>query len=158
MKQLWVDTVNANVSADAHLNIKTDLKTAMRELKKEQLGAALGHVQSLSLQGASITSILDSYSSSAISKWSKVIVFLPTTLSCFVRKAISQQLPTQSNLYRWRKTNSDQCLLCGNSQSNKHVLNNCSSNVALLRYRQRHDEILGLICGWLKSQLDQLSV
>ena len=43
------------------------------------------------------------------------------------------------------------CLLCnkGASQTNKYVLSNCESPVALNRYTQRHDAVLAVIADWI---------
>ena len=45
--------------------------------------------------------------------------------------------------------------MCGNTkpQTNKHVLSNCDSSVALNRYRTRHDASLMLLARWLQSVL-----
>ena len=47
------------------------------------------------------------------------------------------------------------CTLCasGMSQTNKHVISNCSAPIALQRYTKRHDDVLRLVCNWLKSVL-----
>ena len=46
-------------------------------------------------------------------------------------------------------------MLCasGKPQTNKHVLSNCGSLVALHRYTERHNKVLTLLIGWLKSVL-----
>ena len=51
----------------------------------------------------------------------------------FARKATLQQLPTASNLHRWKKISSPVCNLCNSDmvQTNKHVMNNCSNAKAL---------------------------
>jgi hypothetical protein len=50
---------------------------------------------------------------------------------------------------RRHRSNSDACALCHNVQTNKHVLSNCSSEVALNRYTSRHDAVLAILAKWL---------
>ena len=37
------------------------------------------------------------------------------------------------------------------TQTNNHVMNNCSNAKALERYSQRHDNVLSLLAGWIWS-------
>ena len=71
----------------------------------------------------------------------------------FAHKALLQVLPTAANLARWKKTTNPNCILCKSSlpQTNKHVLSNCPSAIALGRYTARHNEILQIIYIWIKS-------
>lgn len=154
MKQLWSDSVRRNVERDSYFNSNASLAAASRELKCDHLKEALGHVHSLTVQGASISSILNSLNASSILCWSKTVNQLPTTLMCFTRKALQQQLPTFANLFKWKKSTTDLCPLCQKIQTNKHVLNNCASPSALDRFKMRHDEILQLLCTWIKAQTD----
>src|SRR6218665_2892314 len=77
------------------------------------------------------------------------------TLFSFGRKACKQQLATASNLYRWKKIDSDKCSLCGAKQTNKHALNNCSSAAAFSRYKRRHDSVLEILTKWLISSMKE---
>ena len=88
-----------------------------------------------------------------VSLWSEVLNSLPQYMFNFARKALLQQLPTASNLFRWKKIDSPNCCLCKSSewQSNKHVLSHCASKIALERYTSRHDNILNILAAWLKS-------
>jgi hypothetical protein len=62
-------------------------------------------------------------------------------------------LPTAANLNRWKITSDPNCLLCKTNlpQTNKHVLANCPSPIALNRYTERHDEILQILYLWIQS-------
>ena len=71
----------------------------------------------------------------------------------FVRKALQQQLPTAANLHRWGKTTDPSCPLCQQCQTNKHVLSNCGSMIALERYKTRHDSILKILADWICQNL-----
>ena len=76
---------------------------------------------------------------------------MPSHIFNFARKALIQQLPTASNLHRWKKIDKPECCLCNKIQSNKHVLANCSASVCLERYTDRHNNILQLLAEWLSS-------
>src|SRR6218665_2447550 len=76
-----------------------------------------------------------------------------TTFFTFVRKAFQQQLSTAANLFRWKKTDSDKCPLCGDRQTNKHTLNNCASPSTLARYKRRHNSILEILAQWITSMV-----
>ena len=49
-----------------------------------------------------------------------------------------------THLVRWGKSQDDCCPLCGQKQSNLHMLSNCSSTAALANYKDRHNAILEL--------------
>ena len=63
------------------------------------------------------------------------------------------QLPTLHNLKIWNCSSTNQCPKCGGDQTNKHVLSNCSSHDALMRYTDRHNRILEIIARWIVPQL-----
>jgi len=111
-------------------------------------------VESLILQEKIFSSVINCLSSFEINRWSKTIEKLRDRLFKFCRKAFIQQLPTNANLKRWGKSISDACNLCNAYQSNKHVLSNCSSPVALDRHSSRHNSILTLLANWLSRSLD----
>ena len=105
------------------------------------------------MQGASPKVIIESISRKNLTSLNSLFEHLPQFLFQFARKALQQQLPTASNLYRWKKLQSPMCSLCGinKPQTNLHVLSNCSSQEALDRYTQRHDNILSIIAIWIAS-------
>ena len=113
----------------------------------------MDHITSLNIQGRLISSIVQILSKASIAHWAREIEKLPASVFIFVRKALQQQLPTASNLVRWGKAQDDSCQLCGQKQSNLHVLSNCSSPAALSRYKDRHDTILELLVNWIESTL-----
>ena len=113
---------------------------------------ATQHVSSLKIQGKSFNSIREAFDEKTINSWSTMINdLLPERLFSFVRKAFQQQLPTASNLFRWKKIDSNLCQLCGSVQTNKHALNNCGSPAALTRYKSRHDHVLSILAQWITS-------
>ena len=159
MNELWSETSSNCVNIDTIINGNSaNCKHACKTLRSEHETNAGNHVQTLKLQGALITAITDSVSKTAINKWSSQCLTLAAPLFKFVRKALLQQLPTASNLHRWGKSLNPTCLLCNKKQSNKHVLSNCSSPVALKRYRSRHDNVLSILAAWIATMLKPVQV
>ncbi len=148
---LWKDSSNKNVRYDRFLNNSNDLSRSKKEIKLEFVNFALDHVQSLTVQGRAVSAIVDALSSSSIARWSSFLNSLPSSMTCFVTKALIQQLPTFSNLQRWHRASTNLCPLCQKPQTNKHVLNNCAAPTALERYKTRHDAVLQILSNWLLS-------
>jgi hypothetical protein len=151
IKRLWLETSSKNIITDEHLLKNQNLNILKRGLTIEFENSSLKHVETLTIQGTLITEINKALPTSQITKWSNAIKLLTTTLFQFSRKALQQQLPTSANLLRWGKATTAMCSLCQKPQTNKHVLNNCSSQAALERYKIRHDAALLIICNWLKQ-------
>lgn len=64
---------------------------------------------------------------------------------------------------RWKRALDPSCPLCakGRSQTNKHVLSNCDSPIALERYTGRHNKVLLELATWVlraKAQKQSLFV
>ena len=127
--------------------------SAMKSLKLAHTKQSTEHLHGLQIQGASARSIADSVPKENTNIWSATIETTSTSLHNFARKALLQVLPTASNLFRWGRLSDPSCPLCacGNAQTNKHVLSNCSSATALRRYTSPHDGVLGLLLSWLRS-------
>ena len=122
----------------------------MKKLQSDQLSKVVEHISSLKVQGKSFSAVREAFDEASIKSWSSMVNdLLSGMLFTFVRKAFQQQLPTASNLYRWKKSDSDKCSLCGLVQTNKHSLNNCGSSAALSRYKTRHDRILEILARWI---------
>ena len=108
-------------------------------------------ISSLKIQGKCFTEIQKYVHQKAILKWNS---FLETDhLFKFAMKALQQQLPTASNLFRWKSITSSRCPLRGLVQTNKHVWLNYGSPASLSRYTKRHDHVLGMLIDWFKSHL-----
>jgi zinc-binding in reverse transcriptase len=154
MSDLWAETSTKSVVLDSIVNAHpSNYDAAIKALNKEREDDGWCHMQSLSLQGTLISAVSVALSKSAINKWSAQINKLSASLFKFVRKALQQQLPTAGNLKRWGKTMDPLCPLCAKIQTNKHVLSNCSSVVALDRYKSRHDAVLSLLAEWIVLSL-----
>ena len=122
-----------------------------RKLQASLIFQAEFHAHSLILQGQAVKVITECISKSGIGQWSRIVEALPDFLFHFAKKALQQQLPTASNLARWKRIPSPNCILCGNSipQTNKHLLSHCA--YLLDRYSERHNRILEKIVRWIDS-------
>ena len=67
--------------------------------------------------------------------------------------AVTDTLPHNANLCKWKKLSSPLCQLCGEYQSLAHVLNSCQKALALRRYTSRHDDVLAVIFDFCKRHL-----
>ena len=153
IQQIWNDQSFRHVAVDAFLNDDVSAASALSNLRDYQEQMAQTHFYSLNIQCQIVKSVVESVSKQNIILWSMTLESMPQYIFSFARKAILQQLPTASNLHRWKKISSPVCNLCnsGMPQTNKHVMNNCSNVKALERYSQRHDNVLSLLAGWILS-------
>ena len=141
------------------INTHDNLKSASKKLKLTKNQEAFHHIESLVLQGTLIKSVMESVNKKVIKSWSAFTNNFPASLFKFVRKAVQQQLPTASNLVRWGRKKDSACPLCQKIQTNKHVLSNCSSTIALKRYTTSHDSVLDILAAWiLTSKLPNSSL
>jgi hypothetical protein len=78
---------------------------------------------------------------------------------CGALNASIVTLPTFTNLKRWGKHSSVNCLPCGNTvkQTLFHVLVHCNHTMDQERMTWRHDSFLKPVTGCLKSALENLS-
>jgi hypothetical protein len=152
MRELWQLTSAKHIESDSRL-VNPSLASAVKVLKESQAEAKLNHIESLKLQGNIFSSLIENLPSCEVSRWSHSLAVLPDHLFKFCRKALVQQLPSNSNLKRWGISASEICGLCNAVQTNKHVLSNCGSSVALERYKSRHNSVLSLVSEWLVSSL-----
>ena len=152
IREMWAETTNHNINTDALL-CQMSIKSAKLHQKRLQSTTASNHFTGLKVQGAIAQVISERIHSSHINTWSKCVDKLPGYLFNFTRKAIQAQLATMDNLHRWSRAPSAACPLCGFTQSNKHVLSNCSSANALSRYTNRHNKLIKLLVDWLLPKL-----
>ena len=96
--------------------------------------------------------------------WKSYIYGVPRGVMSFAMRSSTNTLATPDNLKRWKKTRSDNCLMCQkpNTFPQKctlhHVLNNCKAFLDN-RYVWRHDSIVTYIVETLKlDKPDQLDI
>ena len=153
LRRIFQETFSDEPRIDNLIFGHQDKQSALKELNISTKAMNLDHVFGLKSQGRILKTIIDTFSKSAIKDWSSHLDSLPDHLFRFIRKACQQQLPTASNLHLWKKVESDRCKLCGARQTNKHVLNNCSSTKVLARYKNRHDHVLSILANWIKNRV-----
>jgi hypothetical protein len=157
MKYLWSNTSSnqANIKVDEILLENETLQQSMRQLVSNQSSEAESHFYELKLQGKLSKAVSESISCKNIVAWSNSLDLLDGNIFNFARKALIQQLPTSANLFRWKRTSDPFCGLCNMDayQTNKHVLSNCSSVIALKRYTLRHNAILEILANWIAESL-----
>jgi len=153
LRQMWSESSKDHVRMDAIASESDKISTATAILCNQQMAGKEAHFLGLKMQGESPKVIIESISRKNLTSWNNLFDRLPQFLFQFARKALQQQLPTASNLYRWKKLQSPMCTLCGinRPQTNLHVLSNCSYQKALDRYTQRHNNILSIIANWIAS-------
>ena len=149
--QIWSETSHLHPAPDNLIANNQTISSALDTMRTSQEESALSHVFSLGVQGRSVRTIIDTISRSNIISWSVVLESMPQHIFNFARKALIQQLPKASNLFRWKKIGKPECCLCNGFQSNKHVLANCSAVVSLERYTRRHNNILQLLAEWIST-------
>ena len=150
---IWNQTTNKNAKIDSLIDQQPTKQSAMNLLASEHSLKIDTHISSLKLQGKSFIEIQKALPQKSISNWNSFLESVPDHLFTFARKAMQQQLPTAANLLRWNKISSSSCVLCGLSQTNKHVLSNCGSEIMLSKYTKRHDRALEILLDWFKSNL-----
>ena len=111
--------------------------------------ALLAHTTSLPVQGLTVRE----FEGRAAQNWSSAISMLPEWCFKFALNVVTDTLPHNVNLYKWKKLSSPQCQLCGKHQYLSHVLNSCQKFLDLGRYTTRHDDVLSVIYNFCKSQL-----
>ena len=93
------------------------------------------------------------YEGSAAQNWSIAVFGLPEWIFKFALNAVTDTLPHNVNLCKWKKLSSQQCQLCGESQSLAHIPNSCQKGLALGRYSIRHDGMLKVIVDFLQRHM-----
>src|SRR6266516_4005472 len=141
-----------NIQIDSYLEDR-DHKKAGAFLRAQQAKESIDHFLGLLAQGILAKTVKEAVLPKNIQLWKQALDSLPTYDHNFARKAMMSQLPTFHNLKIWNCSSTNQCPKCGEDQTNKHVLSNCGSHDALVRYTNRHNHILEIIAKWIVPQL-----
>ena len=119
------------------------------KIQAEDTASRLAHTTSLPVQGLTVRE----FEGRAAQNWSTAIFSLPEWVFKFALNAVTDTLPHNANLFRWKKLSSPRCQLCGEVQSLAHVLNSCQKALSLRRYTTRHDDVLKVIFDFSKRNL-----
>ena len=161
IQKIWANTTEKNINSDELIHKHKNIKESLKMLKLQHINHSKNQLYILEIQGMAVKMIVDNISKGNILNWTNMLNQMPESIFCFARKALQQQLPTAANLARWKRIVNPSCILCHSDkpQTNKHVLSNCESPVALKRYTNRHDQILEAMVNWLKiSKNDSQSI
>ena len=110
IRQIWSDTSSKNIIGTDSLLCDSDgTAEAKKTLQSSLISQAQFHVHSLILQDQAIKIITECISKSGIGQWLRIVEALPDFLFRFVKKALPQQLPTASNLARWKRIANPNC-------------------------------------------------
>ena len=106
------------------------------------------HLKELVCQGKALAAL---ESASHDPDWMDQVLQVPPSLFRFGCTSLLDVLPTNCNLFRWRKRADRNCPLCGRPQTTLHVLNSCASQ--LDKYTWRHIIVLLAIADFLVTHL-----
>ena len=94
------------------------------------------------------------FDGNAAALWSRCVSKLPPEPLCFILNAAVESLPTNANLFKWRKRPSPSCALYHSEhQSLLHVLNDCYTAMILRQYSARHYEVLQVLSAFISTHL-----
>ena len=119
------------------------------KIQAEDTASRLVHTSSLPVQGLTVRE----YEGSAAQNWSTAVFSLPEWVFKFALNAVTDTLPHNVNLCKWKKLSSPQCQLCGETKSLAHILNSCQKALALGRYFTRHDGMLKVSVDFLQCHM-----
>ena len=128
---------------------KKVLSRVKAKIQAEDTASRLAHTSSLPVQGLTVRE----YEGSAAQNWSIAVFNLPEWIFKFALNAVTDTLPHNVNLCKWKKLSSPHCQLCGETQSLAHILNSCQKALALGRYSIRHDGVLKVIVDFLQHHM-----
>ena len=152
---IWSETKDHHVGLDSIITHNISMNSACRNLKSVQDKSTDDHFAKLLVQSALSRTVNENISKANIILWNNFLQSIPQFLFQFARKAMLQLLPTSSNLVRWKRLENPICSLCKmKPQTNLHVLSNCGSDIALERYKFRHNAILRLLFEWLQTVIN----
>ena len=78
----------------------------------------------------------------------KDLLYQPFLSLSFFLQAMSDTLPSNTNLVRWKKLNDPTCSVClAKPASLCHVLSTCKTSLTQGRYTWRHDKVLSVLVG-----------
>ena len=140
INELYKLTATKHVSQDSYLNHPT--KKPSRMLNEDIIRSINNDLSTLKEQNTIMSFLKETCSATHLQLWKRICEQLPDNIFTFSRKALVFSLANKSNLFRWKKTQSDKCDLCNSKQTQLHVLNHCSTAVMDGRFTWRHNSIL----------------
>ena len=142
-----------SLTGSAKIDVAKSKREVIKFVNKNQEQSLVQKLDALEVQSLLFKSLRDSLSQKELESWSKHTVCLTPSVSNFARKALIRCLPTNSNLNRWGRSQTDSCPACGSLETENHVLNNCSVSAQQGRYTWRHDAVLKYLASNIQSLL-----
>ena len=82
---------------------------------------------------------------------------MPVNLSSFCISSTNDNLPSPSNLKRWKLTTETSCFLCNKDTcTTSHILDACKVALSQGRFTFRHDNILRIIITNIRSSMKNI--
>ena len=138
---------NAAIETSDRYALKT---TTDKELAHRNFVETWSSFISLKEQNTLIIRLMETCHKKIIKLWQKIVTEMPTSITCFARRALILSLGNNSNLKRWNIRESQNCDLCNRSQTQLHVFSFCPTALKQHRYTWRHNSILVTIIHHLK--------
>jgi len=128
--------------------MKTDRHRLSQWVRKLDDRGRWEHLKELVCQGKGLAAL---ECASHDPDWMDQVLQVPPSLFRFGCTALLDVLPTNCNLFRWRKRADRNCPLCGRPQTTLHVLNNCVPQLG--KYTWRHNSVLQAIVAFMAQHL-----
>ena len=106
------------------------------------------HVEALAQQGNFLFLAAMEYEDAI---WKSYMFDMKQGTMKFLINAAIDTLPTASNLFKWRKSTSNQCKLCKSIQTTHHILNICKLSLENGKFLWRHNNIVNYVIECLDS-------
>ena len=116
-------------------------------LNKEITESVWDNFMGLKKQCILIKQIIEVSMVKDIQSWQILVKRLPINIHNFCRRCLVMSLANNSNLKRWKISDSELCSLCTKKQTQLHVFNHYLQ--ALNRYTWRHNSIIQTFCNHL---------
>ena len=142
--------VRNSMCEDPSMSRKQLMKRVKAKMTKEGNLREKNHLTSLTQQGQ----MMRAFNEKNASVWSQVVTSLPDRIMKFAINASLETLPTNSNLFKWKKLSSPHCSLRQSpNQSLLHVLNLCPVALNLHRFNKSHDCVLQVLASWINDHV-----
>ena len=149
--------VNSILRCDLDLNVKQVAARTDQKFEKNQKSDTWNEFMELKEQNVIIKHIVSVCPAKVIAMWQGLVGILPNNIVCFIRKALLFCLPNKSNLFRWKITENNKCIMCQQPETQLHILSNCCKY--LDRYKWRHDSILKTLLNKIsRSSCDNIEI
>jgi hypothetical protein len=133
-------------------------REASTALRRGQRDKQLERLDGLQIQSTLMKALRAELPTKELEAWTRHIALLTPSITSFARKALLSCLPTNSNLARWGRNQSDSCPACNNLETQNHILNNCSVAAVQGRYSWRHNAVLRLVVAHILAHIPSSSI